>query len=479
MGGTVGERLADGRDGEHPLAGLSEAQWRAVARLGVAFARQGAALFLVGGAVRDLLLGRAAPDLDFATDAAPEAIRAAAARAGGEAIHAANERFATVGLRLEGEELEITTFRGAAGVDPLAGLRADLARRDFTINAMALPLAIEDPAAARREPVPIDPFGGREDLRRRTIRGVEDPAARLREDPLRALRAARFAAELDYAIEPATRAAAIETAESLRTVSPERVGAELGRLLLAPGVAEGLHLLEGLGLLGVVLPELLPLVEFAAERSKDLWDHTRQVVARTPPRPAVRWAALLHDAAKPRTYSVQGGEVHFFGHEALGARLARRVLGRLRAERELIAAVGALVELHGRPAHYGPDWTDGAVRRLMLGIGPGLEDLLDLARADVTSGRPQAQQQARERIARLADHCARLVAEQELARLQSPLDGTQLMALFDRPPGPWIKPLKDHLRGLVIDGALQPDDEAGATAEARRWMVEHEGSGTP
>ncbi len=450
---------------------LSEAQRRAMARLGAAFAREGVALFLVGGSVRDLLLGRAARDLDFATFAPPALIRRAAARAGATAVYTANERFATVAMTVEGVTLEITSFRGPGGParddgDPLDALRADLALRDFTINAMALELRADATAA------PIDPFDGRIDLYQRTIRGVEDPRARLAEDPLRALRAVRFAAELDFLIEPATEAAVVAHAPALDRVSPERIGAELGRLLLAPGAVAGLHQFERLGLLRETLPELAPLVEFEAEGSKDLWTHTRQVVGRTPPRLAVRWAALLHDVAKPRTYGVQGGEVHFFGHEALGARIARQALARLRLERDLADGICRLVELHGRPTQYDDDWTDGGVRRLMLEAGPWLDDLLDLARADVTSGRPQAQRRAQGRIDALAARCRQLVAEQELARLQSPLDGVQLMALFDRPPGPWIKPLKEHLRELVIDGRLAPDDEAGATAEARRWMAE-------
>ncbi|MDP9370970.1 MAG: HD domain-containing protein [Chloroflexota bacterium] len=456
------------RDDSGLLDGLSDAQRRAIARLAAEFARRGAALFLVGGSVRDLLLGRRAPDLDFATDAGPGAIREAAARAGASAIHMANERFATVGLQLEGEALEITQFRGDVdGAAALTGLREDLARRDFTINAMALSLDLRAPARL------IDPFDGRGDLERHTVRGVGDPDARLAEDPLRALRAVRFAAEFDYTIEPETRAAVIRQA-ALRGVSPERIGAELGRLLLTPHVAMGLQSLERLGLFPASLPEVVPLVEFTAERSKDLWTHTRIVVARTPPRAAVRWAALLHDAAKPQTYSVQGDEVHFFGHEVAGARLARQALGRLRLGRELVAGVAKLVELHGRPAQYDASWTDGAVRRLLLDIGSWLDDLLDLARADVTSGRAQAQQRARARIDALSAHCARIRAEQELAKLQSPLDGQDLMALFDRPPGPWIKPVKEHLRGLVIDGALAPDDREGAMAAARRWVIEHE-----
>jgi poly(A) polymerase len=143
----------------------------------------------------------------------------------------------------------------------------------------------------------------------------------------------------------------------------------------------------------------------------------------------------------------------------------------------LIDGVSILIELHGRPSQYGPDWTDGAVRRLMLDTGPWRDDLLDLARADVTSGRAQVRRRAQERIDGLEAHCARLLEEQELARLQSPLDGIALMALFARRPGPWIRPLKEHLRGLVIDGALSPDDVEAATVEALRWMAEHDDEG--
>lgn len=458
-----------GRDAVISLSQLTEAQRRAVARLSVAFAREGAEVFLVGGSVRALLLGQAASDLDLATPAPPPLIRAAAARAGATAVYSANERFATVGLIVDGVPVEITTFRSAVGdrSTPDAALVADLALRDFTINAMAIGLHADATAT------PIDPFGGQRDLDRRTIRGVGDPAARIAEDPLRVLRAVRFAAELDFIIEPETSDAVRAAAPALRAVSPERIGAELARLLVAPAVVGGLRLFERLGLLRETLPELVPLVEFSAEGSKDLWAHTRQVVGNTPRRLAVRWAGLLHDIAKPRTYSVQGQEIHFFGHEAIGARLARQILTRLRLERDLVNAIGTLIEHHGRPAQYDADWTDGGVRRLMLDVAPWLDDLLDLARADVTSGRPQVRQRAWARVDALQDHCRRILDEQELAKLQSPLDGLQLMALFDRPAGPWIKPLKDHLRNLVIDGQLAPGDVEAATDAANSWMAEH------
>ena len=456
-----------GVTGETLLGQLGEAQRRATARLVAAFAHEGVRLYLVGGAVRDLLLGRAVLDLDFTTAAAPAAIRAAAGLAGASGIHSANERFATVGLSLEGVAIEITTFRGEPGGD----LHADLAARDFTINAMALAVVggPDEPQGTL-----IDPFDGQGDLLRRTIRGVADPRARIAADPLRALRAVRFAADFASTIEPETRAAILAHGPALGRISRERIGAELTRVLLTADVATALQDLERCGLLEATLPAVLALVRFDAEGSKDLWMHTRLVVAATPPRPTVRWAALLHDIAKPQTYGTQEGEIHFFGHETIGGRIAQGALSRLRLERELVDAVRILVELHGRPSQYGADWSDGAVRRLMLDTGPWLADLLDLARADVTSARPWVRRQAQERIDGLEAHCARLLAEQELAKLQSPLDGNALMALFARRPGPWIRPLKDHLRGLVIDGVLAHDDVAGATVEARRWMAEQE-----
>lgn len=456
--------------GERFLGRLSETQRRATARLASAFVRHDARLYLVGGAVRDLLAERAVFDLDFTTDADPAAIRAAVTAAGATGIHSANERFATVGLTLEDVAIEITTFRGKPGGD----LRADLAGRDFTINAMALTVV---GAPGEAQGTLIDPFDGRGDLLRRTIRGVVDPRARLVEDPLRAMRAIRFAADFESSIELETRAALLVHGAALGQISCERIGAELTRLLLTADVATALQGLERFGLLDAVLPELTGLVRFDAAGSKELWTHTRLVVAATPPRPTVRWAALLHDSAKPQTYGAQGGEIHFFGHETLGGRIAHGALSRLRLERDLVDAVRMLVELHGRPSQYGPDWTDGAVRRLMLDTGPGLADLLDLARADVTSARPAVRRRAQERIDGLAAHCARLLAEQELAKLQSPLDGNALMALFDRRPGPWIRLLKDHLRGLVIDGILGHDDVAGATVEARRWIDEQDDGG--
>ena len=191
----------------------------------------------------------------------------------------------------------------------------------------------------------------------------------------------------------------------------------------------------------------------------------------------MRWAALLHDAGKPLTRSVGlDGEVHFFGHERVGAELAHRALERLNADRALRSSVRTLVELHGRPAAYDPSWTDSAVRRLALDTGDAWDDLLDLAAADVTSGREQKRMAAARRIAGLRARFDHLQEQVELARLESPLDGNDLMRLFDRPPGPWIKGVKNHLRELVIDGTLAPDDRNGASQHARSFLAQEESS---
>jgi poly(A) polymerase len=191
----------------------------------------------------------------------------------------------------------------------------------------------------------------------------------------------------------------------------------------------------------------------------------------------VRWAALLHDAGKPLTRSVGlEGEVHFFGHERVGAELADRALRRLNADRALRSSVRTLVEQHGRPAAYDSSWTDSAVRRLALDSGDAWDDLLDLAAADVTSGREQKRVAASRRVTDLRTRFLHLQEQLELARLESPLDGNDLMRIFDRPPGPWIKGVKNHLRELVIEGELSPDDREGASRIARILLAREDSS---
>ena len=467
-------------------------------------------LYMVGGTVRDLLLRRpTSPDIDLTTNARPDDIKRLIAGTRPAAVVTVGEQFGTVRVHYQREAppdetaneaaptanpaspvpaalvaetsgdmdvVEITTYRsdqyndGSRKPQVTFGdtLDGDLLRRDFTINAMA-----RDPLSGEI----VDPYGGRYDLERGLIRAVgDDPASRFEEDPLRLLRAARFAAQLGFEIEPATAQAMAAQASSLARISRERIRDEFTKLLITPQPARGLRILVDAGLMPYIVPEVLELcgVSQKPAHSKDVYDHVLRVVERSPARPASRWAGLLHDIAKPRTRSVEDGKVHFFGHEDVGAVMAREILHRLKFDRPFIEYVSRLVKLHMRANAYTAEWTDGAVRRLMLDAGDTLHDLLDLSRADITSYRPEKVTRAAMRINELEARCQRLREEAERVPIRSPLDGNDLMRLFGREPGPWLRPLKDYLLGLVIDGRLAPDDREEAARLAEEFMRNQE-----
>lgn len=455
-------------DGFELLKQLDPHHAYVVRTLAAEFATSGRDLFLVGGPVRDLLLGTPISDLDFTTDAIPSETRALGESIPDSSIYDIGEKYGTIGVVIPvGEEsipVEITTFRsetyepGDRHPDVRFGddINADLSRRDITVNAIAIDV---------KTGAIIDPFYGRADIEIATLRAVGDPDHRFMEDPLRLLRVARFVSQLGFTIDTATFNAMVRQANTLKHISKERIYGELTRLLIGDYPDAGLQVLLDTGLLTVAMPEMAALADEAyaeqgPHREKDLWDHTKRVVAQSINRPTVRWAALLHDAAKPHTRTVdERGEVHFFGHELAGARQARKLLRNLKADKRTEAHVALLVELHQRPSVYDANtWTDAAVRRLALEAGDVLDDLVDLAAADVTSGKAHKQRRARERVEQLRQHIARLNDEQALNEIQSPIDGTDLMQMFDLPPGRWIAEIKDHLRELVIEGELAPDD---------------------
>lgn len=453
-------------------------------------------LYLVGGTVRDTLLGRpTSSDIDLTTDAPPDVIRRIIAPTSPAAIVLVGERFGTVRLHYalpatadsadDAEQIvEITTYRSdvyhtdrtdvdARKPDVVFGTRLedDLLRRDFTINAMA-----RDPLNGAI----VDPFGGQDDLALRVLRAVgNDPQQRFLEDPLRMLRAVRFAAQLDFTIEPRTAAAITEQAATLEKISYERIRDEFNKLLVSPRPAMGLRLAVDLGLMSYIVPEVLELCGVSQRsgtarpstiHTKDVYEHVLRVVQNSPARLTSRWAGLLHDIAKPRTRTVENNQIHFFGHEDLGAVMARDILKRLHFDKPFIDHISRLVRLHMRSNAYTPEWTDGAVRRLMLDAGESLPDLLDLSRADITSYRAEKISRAAARVAELEVRCQHLKEEAERVPIKSPLDGNELMAIFHRDPGPWLKPIKEHLLSLVIDGQLAPDDKAGAEAIARAML---------
>jgi poly(A) polymerase len=432
-------------------------------RLFELFRRAGQELYLVGGAVRDHLRGVALTDLldlDFATSAPPTE-SARILRGASLPVFTVGSRFGTVGTILDGEgprrEVQVTTFRGEIYVNGSRkprvtfgkNLRDDLARRDFSINAMAM-------TAEGRF---VDPFGGKRDLDRKTLRTVGDPRTIFREDPLRTLRAARFVATLGMQPEPELTEAVCELAAEILTVSRERWLLEMNRLLRGEGVERALGLLADTGLLAHLLPEAQAMVEFKAGQGKyhhkALWPHTVAVVGQAPPRVPVRWAALLHDAGKVTTRSVDAaGDVHFFGHESAGADLVDAVARRFRFDRALWHRVRTLVALHQRPALYEGAWTDAAIRRLIREAGEDLQDLLDLSRADVTSHRPGVREGVLARLAELETRAAELIRMDGRGPLLPKGIGRAIMARLGIEAGPRVGQVKAHLEQAVLDGLL-------------------------
>jgi poly(A) polymerase len=450
--------------------------------LAEAFRAQHKQLYMVGGTVRDVLLHREdTNDADLATDARPDEIKRLVMPTNPSAVVLVGERFGTVRLHYGSDIIEITTFRSES-YNPESRkpevcfgnvLDDDLLRRDFTINAMA-----RDPLTGQL----IDLYGGQQDLEAHLLRAVgNEPDKRFDEDPLRMLRAIRFAAQLDFSIEAETRRSIIRQASKLQKISRERIRDEMNKLLVSHHPAKGLDLLVELGLITWIIPEVGDLLgvsqnaQKTAIHTKDVYAHVLRVVERSSPSLNSRWSALLHDIAKPRTKSVEDGKVHFYGHEDVGAYMARDILKRFHFDRDFIESVSRVVRLHMRVNAYASDWTDGAVRRLMLESNGDLQTLLDLSRADITSYKVDKVSRAAARVAELGERCQMLEEDAKRVPLKSPLDGNELMQIFDRGPGPWLRPIKEHLLSLVIDGALSPDNKEEATRIART-LLEQEGN---
>ncbi len=417
-------------------------------------------LFLVGGSLRDRLLGRPTKDLDLATDARPEEIRRRV-EGWADAVWTVGEKFGTVGLMKDGVRAEITTFRRDAyngesrhpevtfGDD----IRTDLERRDFTINALAQNLHTGEL---------LDPFDGRADLARRLVRFVGEPEHRIAEDPLRMLRAVRFCAQLDLNLEPKTEAAIKNAAGEIARISWERIRDELDGILLSDRPAEGLTLLIDLSLARHVMPELLDLHLPQPERYhlKDVLGHTLDTVSFTPPDKALRYAALLHDIAKPETFTRDEKGIHFYRHEEIGAEKARAILTRLRQPTALIDQVTLLVRRHLRVPFYTSKWSLSAVRRLMYDLGDQLENAIALAKADVKASDPSDYPEFQARLAELRSRIEEVGEAAELARMKPLLNGNEVMELLGLEPGPRVGEVLRFLLDRQIEGEITTKEEA-------------------
>lgn len=435
------------------------------------FKKEGHELYLVGGAIRDRLIGKEPHELDFTTDAKSDDIKKILRLANPTSLYNIGEKFGTIGAFFADLKVEITTYRseeyepGSRHPQVTFGklLKEDLSRRDFTINAIAY-----DPIKNEY----IDPFGGQLDLKKQTIRVVGDSADRFREDPLRILRAIRFSVTLDFQIDPMTFNYIHETAAEIGSISSERIAQEMDKILVCKKPSDAIKILTDTNLINYIIPEIIALktVQHEANEHKDIYQHTLTVLDNVPPKKRLRWLALLHDIAKPQTKTVTNGEVHFLYHENVGAKMAKTILGRLHYDNQFISDITNLIRWHLRVNLYNPDWTDGAVKRLMLETGDLLDDLITFSYADITSARAYKVAQGHERIDQFKARVDDVLAKEELSKIKSPLSGDELMEIFQKPAGPWIKEIKDHLLNLVIDGELNGDDKQAAEQIAQEIL---------
>ncbi|MEO6205004.1 MAG: CCA tRNA nucleotidyltransferase [Mycobacteriales bacterium] len=450
--------------------------------LGERFATAGHALHLVGGSVRDALLGRLGDDLDLTTDARPEQVLALV-EGWAEQTWETGIAFGTVGIARQGFKLEVTTYR-AESYDPSSRnpvvtygdtLAGDLSRRDFTVNAMAIALPNWRAADAF-----VDLYGGIEHLAVKVLRTPGTPEESFGDDPLRMLRAARFAAQLGFTVAPEVIAAMTAMAERLSIVSVERVREELTRLMLGQAPRAGLELLVDTGLAGAVLPELpaLRLEIDEHHQHKDVYEHTLQVLERAMrleadgPDLILRLAAVLHDIGKPPTRRHQpGGGVSFHHHEVVGAKMARKRMRHLTYGKDVIEPVCRLIDLHLRFHGYGSsDWTDSAVRRYVTDAGDQLDRLHKLVRSDCTTRNRRRAASLAASYDSLEERIARLAEQEELSRIRPDLDGAEVMRLLDLPPGREVGAALKHLLALRMEHG--PQTPEAAEAALRAWAAE-------
>jgi poly(A) polymerase len=466
---------------DEPLM-MSQVQARAVSELlriapvidelGERFTAAGEQIALVGGPVRDAMLGRLQNDLDFTTSARPE-VTERLLKGWADAIWDIGRDFGTIGCRRGEWQIEITTYRSetydassrkpdVSYGDSLAG---DLGRRDFTVNAMAVSL----PDRAFE-----DPYGGIVDLAHQVLRTPGRPEDSFSDDPLRMLRAARFSSQLGFTVAPEVRAAMTGMAERITIISAERVRDELVKLICSPSPRAGLLLLVETGLAAHVLPELpaLALERDEHHRHKDVYEHTLTVLEqaieledRLPgdgPDFVSRFAALMHDVGKPKTRKFTGdGTVTFHHHDVVGAKITRKRMQALKFSNDEINDVATLVELHLRFHGYGDgQWTDSAVRRYVRDAGPLLDRLHVLTRADCTTRNQRKADRLRRTYDELEERIAQLSEQEELASIRPDLDGNQIMEILGISAGREVGEAYKFLLELRLDNGPMTYDEA-------------------
>lgn len=433
-------------------------------------------IYLVGGSVRDSLLGRESGDLDFTTNARPDDIE----RIGTVWAHStylAGKAFGTIGLVKNQRTYEITTFRSEMYRDdsrkPVVSfgddIVVDLARRDFTVNAMAIkvPVSLED------RPEMIDPHGGLTDLAARELRTPMDPDTSFGDDPLRMLRLFRFMATLGFIANEEAFRAVIRLKERLQIVSAERIRNEFDKLMVGDNVVQALEALVESGLANEFIPELpaLAVEQDPIHKHKDVLAHTIAVVGKSDPRLRLRLAALFHDIGKPATREFGTGGVSFHHHEVVGARMTRKRMNELRYPKDVIRDTSQLVFLHMRPHTYKMGWTDSAVRRYVRDAGPLLQDLNQLVRCDVTTRNERRARTISNRIDDLEIRIAELAAKEELDSLRPPIDGNDVMRYLDLKPSRVVGDIMNMLLEHRIEEGPYTEDEAYAILD--QWALDN------
>jgi poly(A) polymerase len=457
---------------EHPV----------VRTLATAFSDAGFDLAVVGGPVRDALLGRPTHDLDFTTNASPDEILTIV-KPISTAQWDIGRAFGTIGARVQREQVEITTYR-ADSYDGVTrkptvefgdSIEGDLVRRDFTVNSMALQV----PSVKL-----VDPTGGVEDLVAGILRTPADPRISFGDDPLRMLRAARFSAQLGFRVDDATADAITELRETLKIVSPERIQSELVRLMQTDDPVRGVRVLVETGLIEEFLPEVsaLRLEVDEHHHHKDVYEHSLTVLsqaialehARHPgaePDVALRLASLLHDIGKPRTRKLEdGGAVTFHHHDVVGSRMARKRLQALRFDTATTDAVATLIELHLRFFGYAEGaWTDSAVRRYVRDAGDLLERLHILTRADVTTRNKRKAGRLAAAYDDIESRIAALREQEELDSMRPEIDGNRIQQILGISPGREVGEAYKFLLELRLDeGVLGPEV---AEQRLREWWA--------
>lgn len=446
--------------------------------IGGRFALAGRNLYLVGGSVRDAMLGRLTTDLDFTTDARPEEIQHIV-RPWADALWDTGIEYGTVGVGKGADRLEITTFR-ADSYDQVSrnpqvrfgdSLEEDLLRRDFTANAMAVRITADGPGEF------LDPLGGIEAVRRRLLDTPAAPEVSFGDDPLRMLRAARFVSQLEFGVADRVLEAITAMAPQLSRITVERIAVELDKMLLGADPVAGIELMVRTGMGEVVLPEVggMQMAIDEHHQHKDVYQHSltvlRQAMALEGDEPdlVLRWAALLHDIGKPATRRHESdGGVSFHHHEVVGAKMVRKRMRELKYSKQMVDDVSQLVYLHLRFHGYGDGkWTDSAVRRYVADAGPLLPRLHKLVRADCTTRNKRRAATLQSNYDGLEARIAELAAKEDLARVRPDLDGNAIMELLGIPAGPLVGEAWNHLKELRLDrGPLGAEE---ATEELLKW----------